>query len=88
MVEVLFCLPRMTQNTTILGTLAVVLGLASGCSSSGVQNPSGVPVTVMKADEQGFIAGSGIESQDLVAVTDKMERTSLAFMDLLQEPTK
>ena len=72
----------MTQNTSILGTLAVVLGLASGCSSSGVQNPSGVPVTVMKADEQGFIAGSGIESQDLVAVTDKMARSLLGTPEI------
>ncbi|MBN8247843.1 MAG: penicillin-binding protein activator LpoB [Verrucomicrobia bacterium] len=49
-------------------------GLLCGCAS-GVQNPSGVPVTVLKPDEQGFIAGSGIESQDLVAVTDRMARS-------------
>ncbi len=47
---------------------------AAGCAS-GVKNPSGVPVTVMKPDEQGFVAGSGIESQDLVSVTDKMARS-------------
>jgi PBP1b-binding outer membrane lipoprotein LpoB len=48
----------------------------TGCTS-GVKNPSGVPVTVMKPDEQGFVAGTGIESQDLVAVTDKMARSVL-----------
>jgi PBP1b-binding outer membrane lipoprotein LpoB len=33
----------------------------------------------MKADERGFVAGTGVESQDLVAVTDKMARSILAI---------
>jgi penicillin-binding protein activator len=53
-------------------------GLISGCASSGVKNPSGVGVTQMRADEQGFVAGTGVESQDLVAVTDKMAKSILA----------
>ena len=53
---------------------AAVLALLSGCASSGVKNPSGVPVTHMTADEQGFVAGTGMESQDLVMVADKMAR--------------
>jgi PBP1b-binding outer membrane lipoprotein LpoB len=52
--------------------------LVAGCASSGVKNPSGVPVTRMNADEQGFVAGTGVESQDLVAVTDKMARSVLS----------
>src|SRR5437763_11400332 len=51
--------------------------ILSGCASSGVRNPSGVPVTEMKADERGFVAGTGVESQDLVVVTDKMARNIL-----------
>jgi len=51
----------------------------TGCASSGVKNPSGVPVTRMNADEQGFVAGTGVESQDLVAVTDKMARSVLSI---------
>jgi PBP1b-binding outer membrane lipoprotein LpoB len=54
-------------------TLATV-GIITGCASSGVKNPSGVPVTEMRPDERGFVAGTGVESQDLVAVTDKMAR--------------
>jgi penicillin-binding protein activator len=54
--------------------LAVML---SGCASSGVKNPSGIGVTEMRADEKGFVAGTGVESQDLVAVTDKMARSIL-----------
>ncbi len=56
----------------------MVAGLAAGCASSGVKNPSGVPVTEMRPDERGFVAGTGVESQDLVAVTDKMARSILA----------
>lgn len=55
----------------------VLAGLFAGCASSGVKNPSGVPVTEMRADERGFVAGTGVESQDLVAVTDKMARSIL-----------
>ncbi len=61
------------------GGLVVVTGVLAGCASSGVKNPSGVPVTEMKADERGFVAGTGVESQDLVAVTDKMARSILGI---------
>ena len=61
-------------------SLAAILfaGLVAGCASTGVQRPSGVPVTQLRPDEQGFVAGTGVESQDLVAVTDKMARSILA----------
>lgn len=58
---------------------AALAAIVSGCASTGVKNPSGVPVTEMKADERGFVAGTGIESQDLVAVTEKMFRSLLAI---------
>jgi hypothetical protein len=53
-------------------------GVVSGCASSGVGNPDGKPVTEMRPDDQGYVAGTGIESQDLVRVTDKMARSILA----------
>jgi PBP1b-binding outer membrane lipoprotein LpoB len=58
--------------------LVATTGLLAGCATSGVQNPRGVSVTEMKPDERGFVAGTGVESQDLVAVTDKMARGILA----------
>jgi PBP1b-binding outer membrane lipoprotein LpoB len=61
--------------------------LVAGCASSGVKNPSGVPVTRMNADEQGFVAGTGIESQDLVAVTDKMARSILGIEPIAHATT-
>ncbi len=63
-----------------------VLALACGCASSGVKNPSGVPVTHMNADEQGFVAGTGVESQDLVMVTDKMARSILHIPQIANAP--
>ena len=56
---------------------SVLAVIFSGCASSGVKNPSGIGVTEMRADEKGFVAGTGVESQDLVAVTDKMARSIL-----------
>jgi PBP1b-binding outer membrane lipoprotein LpoB len=61
--------------------------LVAGCATSGVKNPSGVPVTRMNADEQGFVAGTGVESQDLVAVTDKMARSILGIPQIANAAT-
>jgi len=69
-----------------LGLVSTVV-LLSGCASSGVKNPSGVPVTEMKADERGFVAGTGVESQDLVAVTDKMARGILGIQQIANAGT-
>ena len=68
----------MNLSKFVFPMAAVALaGFVSGCASSGVKNPSGVPVTEMRPDERGFVAGTGVESQDLVAVTDKMSRSIL-----------
>jgi PBP1b-binding outer membrane lipoprotein LpoB len=69
----------------LLITSALVL--TAGCSSPGVKNPSGIPVTRMNADEQGFVTGTGVESQDLVAVTDKMARSILAIPQIANATT-
>lgn len=61
---------------TSISALAVA-ALVGGCAT-GVKNPSGVPVTRMNPDERGFVAGTGIEPQDLVVVTDQMARSILA----------
>lgn len=61
----------------VLNLAAVSLALTVGCSTQGVKNPSGVPVTEMRADERGFVAGTGVESQDIASVTDKMARSIL-----------
>ncbi|GIX50158.1 MAG: penicillin-binding protein activator LpoB [Limisphaera sp.] len=75
MIRTIFC------STVLVGVL-----VWTGCASSGVKNPSGVPVTRLNPDEQGFVAGTGIESQDLVAVADKMARSILAIPQIAQAP--
>jgi PBP1b-binding outer membrane lipoprotein LpoB len=67
----------MASSVWWMGLMLVALGM--GCASKGVKNPSGIGVTEMQADEKGFVAGTGIESQDLVAVTDKMARSILGI---------
>ena len=68
---------RLTPLLLLTGMVCV--SLLAGCASSGVRNPSGTPVTEMRADERGFVAGTGVESQDLVSVTDKMSRGILGL---------
>lgn len=70
------------KNTLSSGSILVAAVILSGCASSGVKNPSGVPVTEMRPDERGFVAGTGVESQDLVAVTDKMARNILSVRQI------
>jgi PBP1b-binding outer membrane lipoprotein LpoB len=66
---------------------AAVLTLVAGCASQGVKNPSGVPVTRLNPDEQGYVVGSGIESQDLVAVASKMARSLVGLPQIAQATT-
>ena len=72
------------MKLTQAGLLSVAAAAAfiTGCASSGVKNPSGIPVTQMNADEQGFVAGTGIESQDIVTVADKMARGILGVAEI------
>jgi len=72
---------------TSLAGLAAGTVLFTGCASQGVKNPSGAPVTEMRADERGFVAGTGIESQDIVAVTDKMARSILGVPEIANATT-
>ena len=65
----------------------VAATVLAGCGTYGVKNPSGTGVTVLKADEQGTVAGTGIESQDIVAVTDKMARSILEIPQIANAAT-
>lgn len=59
-----------------------LIGLLAGCASSEIHKPSGHKVVEMDATERGFVQGTGIESQDLVAVTDKMARSILGVQEI------
>jgi PBP1b-binding outer membrane lipoprotein LpoB len=61
-----------------LAAFTASAAVLTGCATSGVKNPSGTGVTEMRADEKGFVAGTGVESQDLVRVSDKIARGILS----------
>lgn len=72
-----------------LAGVAATSAFFAGCvTSQGVQNPTGVPVTEMRPDERGFVAGTGVESQDLVVVTDKMARSILGAPQISRATVK
>ena len=78
---------KTSLRLTLISNLALAAALLAGCASRGVKDPSGVPVTEMKPDERGFVAGTGVESQDLVAVTDKMARSILGIPEIAHAQT-
>ncbi len=75
---------RTSRFLLLAGATAAPVFFAGCVTSQGVQNPSGVAVTEMRPDERGFVAGTGVESQDLVAVTDKMARSILGIPAIAQ----
>ena len=64
------------QPTHAIKTLSFVLAasLWAGCASTGVNSPSGKAARDVPVDQRGTVRGTGIESQDLVTVTDRMAR--------------
>ena len=78
-----------STSRLLLSALGASAALFTGCATtSGVQNPSGVPVTEMRPDERGAVAGTGVESTDLVTVTDKMARSILGIPQIARAATK
>jgi PBP1b-binding outer membrane lipoprotein LpoB len=78
---------KLVSRFLLVGFSASTAFLAGCATDAGVRNPSGVPVTEMRPDERGFVAGTGIESQDLVSVTDKMARSILGIPQIARAQT-
>ena len=78
-----------TRALALTAALAALLLGAAACTSStkGVQYPAGVPVVQLNPDERGSVAGTGIESQDLVAITDKMARSIVGIPQIANAQT-
>lgn len=71
------------SSRLFLAVVTSASALFAGCATNaGVRYPTGVPVTEMRPDERGFVAGTGIESQDLVSVTDRMARSILTIQEI------
>ncbi len=71
----------------LLASVTASAAFFAGCETAqGVRNPTGVPVTEMRPDERGFVAGTGVESQDMVAVADKMARGIVGIPKIARAP--
>lgn len=53
--------------------VGITLSVVTGCSTN-VNSTHGPSVTELRPGERGFVAGLGIESQDLVTISEKMAR--------------
>jgi penicillin-binding protein activator len=65
-----------------LAGAAASAALLAGCVTRAVPYPAGVPVTQMNPDQAGFVSGTGIESQDIVAITDRMAHSILGIREI------
>ena len=80
---------KTTSRFLFLASVVATPVLFTGCETSqGVKNPSGTAVVEMRPDEKGFVQGTGVESQDLVSVTDKMSRSILGIPEIARAQTK
>ncbi len=64
----------MKKNVLLLSLLILVLG----CASTTVPNPGGIQPRRVAPDQKSLGEGTGIGSQDLQSVTDKMARSILS----------
>ena len=55
----------------------LLAGLTLAACSSGVDNTAGTPTTYQDPQTRGAVGGVGIESQDIVSMTDQMMRDML-----------
>ena len=61
--------------------------LLFGCVTTGVQNAPGTPTVYQDTRTAGLVRGTGIESQDIVSMVDKMVRHMLANPTLASAAT-
>ncbi len=71
-----------TSNLLSGLSAAILAAVLTGCASTGVESPSGRAARPVPVDQQGRVAGTGVESQDLVVVTDKMARSILGIPEI------
>ena len=70
----------MTYRAKLRALPAVGLAvlLVAGCQGTGVQNAPGTPTAYQDTRTAGLVRGTGIESQDIESMVDKMVRHMLA----------
>jgi hypothetical protein len=78
---------KLPKKILPMATVVVGASLLVGCASSGVKIPSATGVTEMRGDEKGFVGGTGVESQDLLRVSDKIARGILSAPPIVNATT-
>ncbi|MCH8498400.1 MAG: penicillin-binding protein activator LpoB [Marinobacter sp.] len=67
----------MSFRTTSAALVAASL-LVTGCATSEIENVRGTPTVYQDPSTAGRVGGVGIQSQDIIAVTDQMMRDLMA----------
>jgi hypothetical protein len=70
---------------------ACALGLLAGCAGTGGNaNPNGFSTVEIDPSQKGAVQGTGIEGQDIVAMTNRMARDMFAsgFLNGLSQPPR
>ncbi|HTD68259.1 MAG TPA: CsgG/HfaB family protein [Candidatus Limnocylindria bacterium] len=78
---------KLAKKFVEIVTLAAGVALVAGCSTAGVKNPSATGVTELRGDEKGFVGGTGVESQDVLRVSDKIARGILSAPQIANATT-
>ncbi|MEW6261560.1 MAG: penicillin-binding protein activator LpoB [Thermodesulfobacteriota bacterium] len=74
-------------NTLILGVVCVIVFTVSGCVGPEIKQKAGKPAEYEDPGTAGAASGVGMESQDLIGMTDKMARDMLANPLLAAAPS-
>ena len=62
-----------------------ILALSLSACATGVRNPKNTGVSLLEASESGSFETTGIESQDITTVTDKMARSLMSFEPIYKQ---
>src|SRR5690554_447406 len=74
-------------NFRLLATVALSLLIMTGCSSTKIDNSKGRATVYEDARSPGRVQGVGVESQDVMAMTDQMMRDMLGNPYLMNRDT-
>ncbi len=64
-----------------------MIGLAACQTDTGVENEAGAPTVYLDSGTSGRVQGVGIESQDIVSMTDEMMRDMMSYPVLVNRET-
>ena len=72
----------MTQSAKTVCCVFLLAALTLACATTRIENPEGKQTVYEDAASEGAVSGIGIESQDLIGMTQKMVSDMLASPSL------